>query len=374
MLTLNGQSFSSAWANLYTAVSSGGAIATQAWFEAAMGGRSSAYCSGYASCTDAVAGKQKTNINGTRVYDFWAALARDASWTLGRTQPSSSPAQVTSLIQYTSLGFGNYNAGYVSFTANDWHGLVARSNFTWGRALGTGFLAQSNTQRTVLDAWDFHANYGPQPFDIKFIYNLAMTYQPQFYRNQRGILGRLLGGWAISPIFTAQSGVPVRVNTSSGNSGAFGEIFSSSGSADCEGAALVAPFTGGNSAHYNVTVPSGAGLNGNPDRGGSGINMFADPNAIFAQFRRLILGIDHNGGGWGMIRGFPTWNLDTSVSKEIRATERVRATLMFQFTNVLNHFQPSNPTVSIDSPQSFGVVTGQANTARRMQFGLRIRF
>jgi len=75
-----------------------------------------------------------------------------------------------------------------------------------------------------------------------------------------------------------------------------------------------------------------------------------------------------------VIRGFPTWNLDTSLSKEIRATERVRATLMFQFTNVLNHFQPSNPTVSIDSPASFGVVTGQTNTARRMQFGLRIRF
>jgi hypothetical protein len=374
MVTLGGQSFDKAWANLYTAVSAGGSIAAQPWFEAAMGSPSSAYCTGYASCTAAVAGKQRTNITGTRVYDFWAALARDASWTLGRTQPSSNPAQVTSLIQYTSLGFGNYNAGYVSFTANDWHGLVARSNFTWGRALGTGFLAQSNTQRAVLDQWDFHANYGPQPMDIKFIYNLAMTFQPQFYRNQRGIPGRLLGGWAISPVFTAQSGIPLRVNTSSGNSGAFGEIFSSSGSADCEGAALLVPFTGGNSAHYNVTVPSGAGLNGNPDRGGSGINMFADPNAIAAQFRRLILGIDHNGGGWGMIRGFPTWNLDATVSKEIRATERVGATLMFQFTNILNHFQPSNPTVSIDSPASFGVVTGQTNTPRRMQFGLRIRF
>ncbi len=374
MMTLNGQSFSSAWASLYTAVSGGGAPATLPWFEAALGGASSAYCKGYSSCTAAVASKQKTNITGTRVYDFWAALARDASWTLGRTQPSSNPAQVTSLIQYTSMGYGNYNAGFVSFTANDWHGLVARSNFTWGRALGTGFLNQSNTQRAVLDQWDFHANYGVQPFDTKFIYNLSMTYQPRFHGNQQGVLGRVLGGWSVSPIFTAQSGIPLRVNTSSGNSGAFGEIFSSSGSADCEGAVLAAPFTGGNSAHYNVTVPSGAGLNGNPDRGGSGINIFADPNAIFSQFRRLTLGIDHGAGGWGGIRGFPTWNLDATVSKEIRATERVGATLMFQFTNIMNHFQPSNPTVSIDSPASFGVVTGQANTARRMQFGLRVRF
>ncbi|HUI58227.1 MAG TPA: carboxypeptidase-like regulatory domain-containing protein [Bryobacteraceae bacterium] len=374
MLTLNGQSFDKAWANLYNAVSTGATPAVQPWFEAAMGGASSAYCSPYSSCTAAVAALQKTNINGTRVYDFWAALARTSSWTLGRTQPSSNPAQVTSLIQYTSLGYGNYNAGYVSFTADNWHGLVARSNFTWSRALGTGFLNQSNTQRTVLDAWDIHANYGAQPFDIKFIYNLSMTYQSPFYKSQKGIVGHLLGGWSIAPIFTAQTGSPLRVTTSSGNSGAFGEIFSSSGSADCEGAALAAPFTGGNSAHYNVTVPSGAGINGNASVGGSGINIFADPVAVAAEFRRLTLGIDHNGGGWGMIRGFNTWNVDTSVSKEIRATEKVAATLMFQITNILNHFQAANPTVSIDSPASFGVVTAQANTPRRMEFGLRIHF
>jgi hypothetical protein len=374
MLTLSGQRFDNAWASLYTAVSSGATVATQPWFEAALGGASSPYCSGYASCTAAVAAKQSTNIKGTRVYDFWAALSRDASWKQGRTQYSSNPAQGTSLIQYTSLGFGNYNAGYVSFTARDWHGLAARSNFTWGRALGTGFAAQSATSNTVLDVWDFHANYGPQGYDIRFIYNVAMTYQPEFYKSQKGVLGRVLGGWAIAPIFTAQSGSPLRVTTSSGNSGAFGEIYSSSGSSNNENAVLLVPFTGGNSAHYNVTVPSGAGLNGNPDRGGSGINMFADPNAVLAQFRRLILGIDHGGNGTGVLRGFPTWNLDMTLSKEIHVAERVGATLMFQFNNILNHFQPSNPTVNIDSIGSFGVVTGQTGTSRRMQFGLRIGF
>jgi hypothetical protein len=375
MLTLNGQRFDKAWANLYQTVSSGGTIQTQPWFESAMGGASSPYCTGYASCTAAVAAKQVTNINGTRVYDFWSVLSKDASWTLGRTQPSSTPGQqVTSLIQYSSSGYGNYNAGYVSFTANDWHGLGARSNFTWGRALGTGFQTQSSTQVTVLDAWDFHANYGPQAFDYKFIYNLSMTYQPPYFKSQTGLLGRMLGGWAIAPLFTARTGVPLRVTTSSGNAGAFGEIYSGSGSSNNEGAVLLGPFTGGNSANYNVTVASGAGVNGNASTGGSGINMFEDPNAIKAEFRRLILGLDHDGGGTGVVRGFGTWNLDMTLSKDFRAKERVGATLMFQFTNILNHFQPSNPTLNIDSPSSFGVVTAQANTPRQMQFGLRIRF
>ena len=183
-----------------------------------------------------------------------------------------------------------------------------------------------------------------------------------------------VGGWALAPIFTAESGSPIRVTTSSGNAGAFGEIYSGSGRSDQEGAILIGNFTAGNSAHYNVTVASGAGRNGNPATGGSGINMFEDPNAVVAQFRREILGIDHNAGGSGQLRGFPTWNLDMTVSKTIRATERVNASLSFQFTNILNHFQPANPTLSIDSTASFGVVTGQANTPRRMQFGLRVHF
>src|SRR5438270_10770641 len=102
-------------------------------------------------------------------------------------------------------------------------------------------------------------------------------------------------------------------------------------------------------------------------------------NATYSEFRRLILGVDTNAGGAGVIRGFPTWNLDATVSKDIRATERIGATLIIQFSNVLNHFQPANPTMNIDSPATWGVVTNQATStnglqSRQMEFGLRIRF
>jgi len=45
---------------------------------------------------------------------------------------------------------------------------------------------------------------------------------------------------------------------------------------------------------------------------------------------------------------------------------------MFQFTNVLNHFQPANPTLNIDNPQTWGVISMQANSPRSMEFGLRM--
>jgi hypothetical protein len=278
------------------------------------------------------------------------------------------------------MGYGNYNAGFVSFTARDWHGLGARSNFTWGRAFGIGAGGQTGSGNTVTDPYDLQTAYGPQSFDIRFIYNQTMMYQPAYFKNQKGIKGRLLGGWTFAPIFTAQSGPPLRVGIGTGSSAncqSFGESSCSSVSA-YENAVLIAPYTAGNSANHNVTVASGAGINGNGSRGGSGINMFADPNGTYSQFRRLVLGIDHNSGGVGRLRGLPSWNVDMTISKDFHATERIGATLMFQFTNILNHFQPANPSLNIDSPQTWGVISsqasGQAGNPRQMEFGLRIRF
>jgi len=401
MTTLGGQSFANAYATLYNQLNSGVATPTaQPFFEAALGGPSSAYCAKFASCTAAVASNLKSSILSTQVYNLWNSLNAAPTWTLGRTLLSSPAAaggsvaaQLSSLEYFTNFGWGNYNAAFFSFTAKDWHGVTARSNFTWSRALGTGSLQQSSSSITVVDPWNMHASYGTQPFDLRFVYSQLMVYQTPFFRSQKGVAGRVLGGWSISPLFTAQSGAPLQVNVGTGSNSdaqAFGEIYGNNNRA-YENAVLTGPYTGGNSAHYNVTSSGRAGTTGNPSTGGSGLNIFADPNATYALFRRPILGLDTSGGGAGVLRGLPSWSLDVTLSKEIRATERLGATLIIQVTNVLNHFQPANPTLNIDSPQTWGVITNQATTGnlsgiggtadgvpainpRQMEFGLRVHF
>jgi hypothetical protein len=96
-----------------------------------------------------------------------------------------------------------------------------------GRALGTGTLGQANSSNTALDVWNMQANYGINNFDIKFIYNVAMFYQPKFFRSQNGVIGKVLGGWTISPLFTAQSGAGISPTYSQGGCTgcqAFGEV------------------------------------------------------------------------------------------------------------------------------------------------------
>jgi hypothetical protein len=107
------------------------------------------------------------------------------------------------------------------------------------------------------------------------------------------------------------------------------------------------------------------GLNTNPaNNRGTGINMFADPDEVHSQFRRLILGVDTNGGGAGPIRGLPRWNLDFSLAKDIKFGERMGLTFSAQFANMLNHFQPGDPSMNIDNPATFGLINSQVSDSR----------
>lgn len=107
-----------------------------------------------------------------------------------------------------------------------------------------------------------------------------------------------------------------------------------------------------------------------------GLNIFTNPAAVYSEFRRCVLGYDTSCGGYGDLRGLPTFNLDATAAKNIGVWKegRVGATLSFAFTNVLNHFQPGAPSLSLTSPTLFGRITSQANTPRNLEFGLRVYF
>ena len=401
MTTLGGQSFAQAYSNTYWSLynqsfSPTATVAAQPFFENAFGGANSAFCKGYGSCTMAVLNNPAVGgasmVQSTSVYDLWAAMNSAPSWTLGRTMPSSpvagGNAQLSAVYYDTSIGFANYNAAYAQLTLRDWHGFTVHTNFTWGRALGTGNQDQATSEYTVVDPWNMHAMYGPQYFDYKFNLNLTLVFQPPFYRNQKGVIGHLLGGWTIAPLFVAHSGAPLAVVNDNGDCESFGEANCSTGSTE-DFAVFMSKYTGGSSAHYNQVVsesatanPNGVGINSNADNGGQNVQFFTNPIATYGQFRDCVLGFDTNCGATGTIRTLPWWNLDASVSKDIGIWKegRVGATLIFQFSNLLNHVQMAQPYLSTADPADWGVLGtsnpngGQANAPRNMEFGVRVHF
>jgi len=388
MTTLNGQAFSQAYANLFLQLCGGLAypcpggvtpanVSAQPFFEAALGGANSSYCKGFASCTSALATNQTSNIKNALVTNLWMAMNNASSWQLGRTmisQPYNGGfGQATSLMVSGSLGSSNYNGMYVTLRSNEWHGVTATSNFTWSKALGTGQIAQYNSSYTFVDPYNLDANYGVNGYDYKIVYNMAMFYQPPFLKSLTGWKKTVLGGWTVSPLFTAQSGAPTSVGYAPGSFlQGFGESNSSGSGAITENAVAASPYTGGTSAHYNSPGSGGIGTN-NP----IGVNMFANPQAVYAEFRPCILGIDTSCGGYTNFRGLPRWNLDAALAKDFAIVpERgIGAELHIQVTNVMNHVVFSTPSsLSLTSSTTFGRITSQANTPRQMEFGLRLHF
>ena len=395
MLTLGGQSFANAYDNMYTFLTSHGATAAngvansvpvQAWFESALGGPASSYCTGFSSCTAAVANREGVkNANGVNVnvYQFWADLANNklGGFVFGRALPSTptagfgTPGQVSSVYLNGSWGYGNYNAAFATVRTQSLHGLTMVSNFTWSKTLGTQAVAQSTSGFTPVDAFDLHNQYGPQAFDVRYVYNTYMVWEPSWFKSQSGVLGHLAGGWKFSPIFTARSGLPVEVSVD-GDCQSFGEVNCSSGTT-VENAIMLSPIGNGTaSAHYGVHGSNGVGTSTKDF-----INMFADPSAAYAQFRAPLVGFDNQTGGAGILRGFPAWNLDLSIAKQLRITERVDTKFIVTMTNILNHSILNDPNVGgsapaldITKPAQFGTIFGQANTPRQMEFGIRIGF
>jgi hypothetical protein len=267
-----------------------------------------------------------------------------------------------------SIGHGNYHGAFASLKMSDWKGLTLLQNFTWSKALGTGALVQATSQYTANDPFNLDTMYGVQPFDRKFVYNAYFVYVPPFYRNQQGAIGRVLGGWTVSPIFAAGSGEPMPIYTLNGNAESFGEGDGVDFGSNENAILTQMPYSGSASLHRGV----GSGLK---------LNIFSDPTAAFGMTRPPILGLDTRDNGYGALRGFPYWNVDLAVKKNIRLAERFALETDFVFTNVFNHFQPQDPNgyfgsanLNAASPSTFGAVPAQLNKPRQMEFGLRFSF
>jgi hypothetical protein len=188
----------------------------------------------------------------------------------------------------------------------------------------------------------------------------------------------------ISPLFTAQSGSGTAVSYSEGNCTgceAFGEATPTTALVSSgENAVGFMPYTGGTSVKYNDYGGPGSNIVFGANAVGTklpsyGLNMFSNPAAVYSEFRPCVLGYDTSCGGADNLRGLPTWNLDVSIVKDVSFHDgRAGAQLFIAITNALNHFQASNPSLSLTSPTSFGQITSQANTPRNMEFGLRVHF
>ena len=406
MMTIGGQRFDKAYANLVLQYCGGmaglaggncagnvSAVTAQPFFETALAGTGYCNVAGATNCTQAVAINEgnggTTNLSSQNVWSLWSDLDNggfnfspqhdEHSSQLSDGTEIGCGGQLSSGVGINaSIGYGNYNAGFVTVKMADWKGVTAQSNFTWSKALGTGSVVQATSADTPPIPSTSASCTANRRLIVSSSTPCSSFTSRRSSRDSRGSSGTC---WVDGPLLlyslpAADSRcrlvrlIPA-VHYGEGDSNAF------TANGNTENAVLIAPYTGGNSAHR---TPGTLGFGD----GGLPVNLFANPQAVYNNFRNPILGLDTKNYGWGVLTGLPYWNMDMSIKKDIRITERISTEFQVVFTNVLNHAQLLDPVGlgSCGSPGSFGNLPGEGNgtnnagpyTPRSMEFGFRVRF
>lgn len=363
----SGQSFARAFdavAHLLRTGAPASTIPAQAWFQNNVPG----------GTARVIAGNEANFINGNVSSVFQTIdLAR-----LGNGLMPFNNLQSQTAFVRTSTGRSNYHAFVLMLRKRLSRELIVDFNYTFSKSLDQSSSTQNSTN-TMQNAFFPDFDYGPSDFDRTHNFNGYFVYELPTGRGrwlQTGTaLDKLLGGWSLAGILRAGSGLPLIVTQGVSALGGGTTLVAASGAIPISGSSGIR--TGVN---HGVAGSNNVGTNGDPSTGGSGINLFDDPEMAFNNFRRILLSQDGRSGRSNPLRGFSFRNVDLSLGKTTHLTENVQARFSLDLFNVFNHTLFSNPTLDLTNPRSFGVVTQQNVPTRRdsssrgVQFGLRVEF
>ncbi|HVW07441.1 MAG TPA: hypothetical protein VHC90_02610, partial [Bryobacteraceae bacterium] len=180
-------------------------------------------------------------------------------------------------------------------------------------------------------------------------YSMSMTYAlpfgkgKQFLGNSSKALDLIIGGWSIQGSQLIHSGTPLQVTQTNANTG-------------CNGCTQLPNATG-----------VAAQTDGSVDQR---IYEWVNP-AAFTAAPAYTFG---NVSPRIPVYSPPLFNIDASMFKTFTFKERVKFQFRAEALNLTNTVLFASPTLNVNSPSTFGVITSQTNFPRLIQLGGRITF
>lgn len=266
----------------------------------------------------------------------------------------------------TTNGVSNYQSMQATYEHQASHGLSLLANYTLSKCMSdqkTQAKATPNYRAQWLPGFGIAGDYGLCDVDATHIVHVSGTYalpighQRAYLANTSGVVDAIIGGWSANFIYSYQSGQPFT---------------------------LGCPIATTSGLGCNANVIPGADIYAGPHNRTQWLN----PRAFANPAKATTIGqMDYSvlGGGPQQARGPAFDNLDSSIFKDFSVTESVRVQFRAEAFNTLNHPQfgqpgsldftniPSDPTQPI-KPNTFSVISGVRNSARRMQLALKVSF
>jgi hypothetical protein len=254
---------------------------------------------------------------------------------------------------------------------------------TWNRRFSGGFMFGvaytysqlkddgSHYRDIIPNTYDAHNLWAISAYDVTHIMMINYLYELPFFKGQKNVAGKLLGGWQISGITQLQTGVgcSALVNTDYAGVGVDGNVN------DCAGQA--GGGTGGSAGQFWA-------VNGNPSvLGNFASGGTSDPRLWFQTtnsngspiFTAPAKGTFVSGPlsrNFFHAPGINNWNL--GLYKKFAITERMGFQFRAEAFGAFNHPNLNAPGTNPNNPSTFGKVTGKTNDVRNLQLSLRFYF
>jgi len=267
-------------------------------------------------------------------------------------------SQYSSLWDWRSIAWSNYNALQVSLNKQMSHGVMFGLNYTYSKSLDIESTAERGVHYltdSVINAWDPGQMYGPGDADLRHQINGYWVAELPFGRGKalasdaHGVADALIGGWRFGGTTRWSSGFPVSV------------------------------FMG----YYwptNWDEMGWANLSGKPIATGTTItngvpNIFKNPTQASAGFDFAYPG---QSGSRNTVRGDGYLATDMNLSKQWKIPRTEANTLEFRWSvfNVFNNtrFDAFSMQDEWDVPATFGNYSQTLTNPRRMEFAAIYRF
>jgi hypothetical protein len=268
----------------------------------------------------------------------------------------------------------NYNSLQVKATKHFKGKTYIDANYTWSRDLTN---AQNDYSTFAQNIDNINADYGRATVDRTNVLNIDGVWELPWYRDQKSLKGRLIGGWEISAIYAVDSGLPLTVTASSAYSPSYN--LPGAGISVLNGRTSTGYET--DNAGLSVLGNTNAGLRpnmiGNPNAGygtqihNKGYNQLWFYSGAFAAASPTsnVPGTEKR----GVIQG-PGFNrADLGIFRNFRIFERLAFQFRAEAFNAANHTNVQSISTSIGSATTFGEVTGYRD-ARILQFAGKFTF
>lgn len=288
-------------------------------------------------------------------------LARNINQFIGGQRPyaaisagsSIAPgAALGNIPMWDSAGNSQYNALWVTAKKRLARGLQFNTSYTWSKSLDYNSLSSTGSPFVVVqNSYDLRGDRGLSDFDARHRFVFSGIYDLPFRGN------RAVEGWQFAIITQLQTGNPLDVVNSSGTITGV----PNTARPDILGAV---PVGIGSAANGNVQYFPSAGCT-TPAAG----CLFLLKNGFGNLGRNVVIG-----------PGFE--DVDFSLFKNTRITEKLTAQFRSDFFNLFNHPNLGQPNriVSTAPGNTFGQITttrapvGDAGSSRQIQLALKLIF